>query len=246
MRNIFLFVGFLLLFITTACSLGNDESGSRKNGLISAKVIKVIDGDTIKVLFDGKEETVRFLLVDTPEISDSRWDGPQPFALKAKDFIKDLLNGKTVELEVGISERDKYGRLLAYIWLEGESAQKLLLERGFARVAYVYVPNVKYVDEYREIQRIAQEKELGIWSVENYATDRGDDPSVVEEKNSLSAGSQEQESLEEECNIKGNINSKGQKIYHVPGGRYYAQTKPEQWFCNEEEAQAAGFRKSKE
>ena len=111
---------------------------------------------------------------------------------------------------------------------------EMLLEKGLARVA-VYPPDVKYVDRFREIEKEAKRKGVGIWSVENYALEE----SRSEEVASSSPG---------RCadpKIKGNINSKGEKIYHVPGGQYYDVTVAEEMFCSEEEAQAAGYRKSK-
>ncbi|CRH71368.1 SPBc2 prophage-derived endonuclease yokF precursor [Chlamydia trachomatis] len=116
---------------------------------------------------------------------------------------------------------------------------KLLLEKGLARVAYVYAPNTKYLDELENIQKQAQQNEIGIWSIENYATSKGFDDSKSKEASvEKPIGS---------CNnpqIKGNINSKGNKIYHIPSGQYYEITKPEEMFCTEKDAQDAGFRKS--
>lgn len=140
--------------------------------LIDAKVERVIDGDTVKVNINGKEETLRLLLVDTPETVHPN-KPVQPFGKEASDFAKETLNGKNVGLEIDVSERDKYGRLLVYLWLDGKMFNEMLLETGLARVAYVYVPNIKYVDQFREIQREAQEKGLGIWSIENYVQEDG-------------------------------------------------------------------------
>jgi micrococcal nuclease len=109
---------------------------------------------------------------------------------------------------------------------------EMLLEKGLARVA-VYPPDVKYVDRFREIEKEAKRKGVGIWSVENYALEESRSENVAS-----SPGCPDPK-------IKGNINSKGEKIYHVPGGQYYDVTVAEEMFCSEEEAQAAGYRKSK-
>lgn len=149
---------------------------------IQAKVTEVVDGDTFKVTINGKEETVRMLLIDTPETKHP--DKPvQPFGPEASKFTKDLLTGKTVELEKDISERDKYGRLLAYVYVNGQSVQEKLLEKGLARVA-VYPPDVKNVDKYREIQSKAQKAGVGIWSIENYAQEDGYHAEVVKKEES--------------------------------------------------------------
>ncbi len=215
------------------CSYFNSNDGDR----IAVKVVDVVDGDTIKVHVDGKTETVRFLLVDTPEsVHPSK--PVQPFSKEASKHIHDLLNGANVELELGIGERDKYGRLLAYVYADGKSVQESLLKKGLARVAYVFEPNTKYVDQYESIQKQAQKDGVGIWSLENYVQEDGYVPSDPAASNG--------EEGNDGCKIKGNINSSGDKIYHVESGRYYKITKPEKWFCTEKEAIEAGFRKSQQ
>jgi micrococcal nuclease len=150
---------------------------------ISAKVIKVTDGDTLEVSFNGKTEKLRLLLVDTPETVHPN-KPIQPFGPEASAFAKEKLAGKDVELEIDVSERDKYGRLLVYLWVEDKMFNEMLLEKGLARVAYVYPPNIKYVDQFRAIQKKAQEEGIGIWSIENYAQEDGfDEGKVKEEKN---------------------------------------------------------------
>ncbi|PSJ67272.1 nuclease precursor [Brevibacillus brevis] len=154
---------------------------------IQAKVLEVVDGDTIKVKINDKEETVRFLLVDTPETKHPKY-GVQPFGKEASDFTKQLLTEKTVELEQDVNNGpDKYGRLLYYIYVDGKSVQEQLLEKGLARVAYVYVPNVKYVEQYRKIQEQAQKAGVGIWSIENYAKEDGFHSDVIKKEVSVEA-----------------------------------------------------------
>ncbi|SIT74143.1 thermonuclease family protein [Edaphobacillus lindanitolerans] len=213
-----------------------------------------IDGDTIKVNIDGRTESVRFLLVDTPETNHPRL-GVQPFGPEAKEFTTKLVQSGSIELEFDVSDRDKYNRLLAYVYVDGVSVQEELLKNGLARVAYVYAPNTKYVDRYDALQKEAQQKAIGIWSVENYATDRGFDAAVVDGGQQGSAPPAEskpkpapkpaqkpQKPAAGACNIKGNASS---RIYHMPGGQYYDRTNAEVMFCSESEAQAAGYRASK-
>jgi micrococcal nuclease len=144
----------------------------RQANLLPAKIISVIDGDTMKVKVNGKEETIRLLLVDTPETKHPN-KPVQPFGPEASVFAKKTLEGKDVQIEIDVSERDKYGRLLAYLWIDGKMFNEMLLEKGLARVAYIYSPNVKYVDQFREIQKKAQIAGVGIWSIENYAQEDG-------------------------------------------------------------------------
>ncbi|OZM56286.1 nuclease [Lottiidibacillus patelloidae] len=214
----------ILLFFSILITL---LMGCTSDGDYLYEVTKVVDGDTIKVIINNKEETIRLLLIDTPEtVHPSK--PVQPFGPEASTFVKELLEGKKVRIELGISERDKYGRLLAYVYTEsGEMVNELLLAEGLARVAYIYEPNTKYVDQFYAIQNEARKQNVGIWSIENY-----DDLDDVEESTI-------------DCNIKGNINSKGDKIYHLPSGAYYKQTIAEEMFCSEDKAEKAGFRKSK-
>jgi micrococcal nuclease len=151
--------------IETKTTLKPDPDGR----YVNAKIVKVVDGDTMNVLLDKKQETIRLLLVDTPETVHPQ-KPVEPFGPEASKFAKDtLLSGQDVKLEIDVSERDKYGRLLCYLWINDKLFNEMLLEKGLARVAYVYPPNIKYVDQFREIQKKAQNSGVGIWSIENYA-----------------------------------------------------------------------------
>ncbi|TYS68847.1 nuclease [Sutcliffiella horikoshii] len=205
-------------------------------------LVRVIDGDTIKVIINNKEENIRFLLVDTPETNHPRMDGPQPFGPEAKNFMEDFMEGGKVEIELDVSERDHYGRILAYVYVNGVSAQEELLKRGLARVAYIFPPNTRYVDSYQVIQKKAQTEGIGIWSVENYAQEDGFYPEYVEDPEIKAPA--EEKPVSDSCTIKGNISSSGEKIYHVETGAYYDRTIPEACFNTEEEAKKAGYRKS--
>jgi micrococcal nuclease len=88
-----------------------------------------------------------------------------------------ILTGQTVKLEWDVSERDPYGRILAYAYLGDEMVNEMLLAKGLARVA-VYPPDVKYTDQFRAIEKQAQTAKLGIWSIENYVTDEGYNPAM--------------------------------------------------------------------
>lgn len=139
---------------------------------IPAKITRVVDGDTMKVSLDDKEETIRLLLVDTPETVHPNKE-VQPFGPEASAFAKKLLTDQDVVLEFDVSERDRYGRLLVYLWIGDRMFNELLLEQGLARVAYVYPPDIRHVDRFREIQKTAQLAGIGIWSIENYAQEDG-------------------------------------------------------------------------
>ncbi|MGG1397580.1 thermonuclease family protein [Bacillus salipaludis] len=140
---------------------------------VPVSLVETIDGDTVKVKLNGKTETVRYLLVDTPE---SKKPGLciQPFAKEAYDRNKQLLgSGKvTIEFDKG-SMRDSYGRLIAYVYVDGKSVEETLLKEGFARVAYIMDPPYKYLRLFREDENSAKKRRVNIWSRPNYVTDRG-------------------------------------------------------------------------
>ncbi|WP_121613008.1 thermonuclease family protein [Mesobacillus foraminis] len=205
---------------------------------LKAEVLSVIDGDTLKVrLENGREERVRLTLIDTPETKHPKV-GVQPFGKEASKFTTAQLNGKNILLEMDVQERDRYGRILAYVWTGDQLFNEILIERGLARVAE-YPPNIKYVDRFRSIQKKAQAAEIGIWSLENYAQEDGYNTTEPWDR-------KDSESAEEAAckgKIKGNENS---YIYHLPDGDYYDTVHANNiiWFCTEEEAKAGGFRAS--
>lgn len=137
--------------------------------LMEAEVTTITDGDTFRIRTnEGNTEKVRMLLIDTPEIGEQ----PEPYALEAREYTEELLGGQTIHLEFDESERDQYGRLLAYVYVDDRMVNELLLEQGLARVA-VFPPDTRYVDDFREIESKAREAKLRVWSIDNYVTNRG-------------------------------------------------------------------------
>jgi len=143
-------------------------------GFEKAIVKEVIDGDTIKVeLAGGREETVRMLLIDTPETV-APGKPVQPFGKEARNYLKrTLIKDSVIEIERGIEERDRYGRLLAYVWLDGKNVNLELVKEGLARVAYIYEPNTKYIDEFKKGEYEAKKSKKGIWSIDGYVSEDG-------------------------------------------------------------------------
>lgn len=167
-RKKFIFVILLSIFITSGCSVETDVTGDE------ATFIRVVDGDTLIAEIDGKEEYVRLLLVDTPETKHPSKD-VQPFGEEASLLMEDTFEkNETIGLEFGTEKRDKYDRILAYLYnADDVMFNELLLEEGLARVAFVYPPNDKYVDDFYEIEEQAMNDHKGIWSIPGYVTDRG-------------------------------------------------------------------------
>lgn len=121
------------------------------------KVIKVIDGDTIVV--EGGE-IVRYIGIDTPEINK---ENNNCFAQEAWDMNRELVEGKKVKLKKDVSERDKYGRLLRYVWVDDLFINEYLVRNGYAS-ASTFPPDVKYANDFLEFQKQAKEENIGLWN----------------------------------------------------------------------------------
>ncbi|HET7577775.1 MAG TPA: thermonuclease family protein [Bacillales bacterium] len=145
--------------------------------LVPVVVSEETDGDTLHVTMpDGSEEKIRLLLIDTPEDVDPR-KPVEPFGLKAASFARHKLPaGKHVYLEEGKPgyKRDKYRRLLAYVWINKHDLYNAdVVKKGLARVAYIYPPNTDHLALLRKKQHYAKNHDLGIWSISNYVTPDG-------------------------------------------------------------------------
>ncbi len=128
-------------------------------------VSSVIDGDTIQVVIDGKKETLRLIGIDTPEAVVPR-KPVQCFGKEASAKAKSLLSGKSVRLEPDPTqgERDKYQRLLRYVFLEdGTNFNKLMISEGYAH-EYTYNTPYKYQAEFKQAQKEAEASKLGLWA----------------------------------------------------------------------------------
>ncbi|MFP7493017.1 thermonuclease family protein [Terribacillus saccharophilus] len=169
----------------SATAVAATSKATKTNGStdrVEVTLVKTVDGDTIKVNYNGKEETVRYLLIDTPETKDPN-ECVQPFGQDASDRNKQLVNSGKLELEFDVGERkDKYGRLLAYVYVDGKSVQKTLLEEGLARVAYVYPPNTRYLDDFEAAEAAAEKKGKAVWSTNGYVGDKGFNGCVKEKE----------------------------------------------------------------
>ena len=137
-------------------------------------VTQTLDGNTIKVIYNGKEETVRYLLVDTPKDQKTK-DCKQPYAMDATSRNKQLVHSGnvTIEFEFGKNNTDKNGRLLAYVFVNGTSIQETLLKEGLARLSNNDQQRYKYSIPFISAQTLAKNNHLNIWSKTDYVTDKG-------------------------------------------------------------------------
>ena len=158
---------------TSTEQLSSQPSEQRTNHIIAATVTRVIDGDTAEMrLESGTVEKVRFIGVDTPESTTQ----VEPYGKEAAEYTDRALSSKKVYLELDVGERDKYGRLLAYVWMsppaqpsDQEIRDKMfnarLLLDGYAQLMTV-PPNVKYADYFVKFQREARDAGKGLWQAQ--------------------------------------------------------------------------------
>jgi micrococcal nuclease len=131
----------------------------------TAHVVRIVDGDTIKVQVAGRSDTVRYIGIDTPE-SVKPGTPVQCFAHAASAANARLVAGRTVRLEVGAEPRDRYGRLLAYVYRAGDgtSVNARLLTAGYARTLTI-PPNDRLASRFAALQEAARRERRGLWRV---------------------------------------------------------------------------------
>jgi len=227
-----LLIGFfiVLLSILGATFYQDQLDFSEIEETKEVEVEKVIDGDTIQVRDVENDEifNVRYLGIDTPELEGPDYESC--FSIQAKEKNQDLVLDQKLLLEFDIDKYDRFGRTLAYVYTLDDQGEKEtfvnleLLEQGYARF-YLDKQNTSRQDELIQAALSAQEDFSGLW------------------------GSCGETRFDEKCLIKGNIDRMGQKYYHLPGDKYYSQTKisplkEDKWLCTIEEAEAKNFQRA--
>lgn len=212
----------------------------------------VIDGDTIEI----HGERIRFNGIDAPEATQLCEDaGGRPYrcgARSAEALAEWLASSSPTSCK--FVEYDQYGRLVGSCTrADGASVQRWLVRNGHAMDWPRYSNDV-----FAKEQSAAKAEKIGIWqgnfqppwewrAAQREQSDNSSTISLVPSTASPAAASEQSGP----CNIKGNISRKGERIYHVPGQKYYVQTqispgKGERWFCSEQEARSAGWRRSQQ
>ena len=134
--------------------------GRRDQGLpTSAVVTRAFDGDTV-LLADGRR--VRYVGIDSPEL-DSTSERNRCLAAEAHEFNSSLVEGKAVRLEYDIETKDRYGRTLAYVWVDQTFVNGALVREGLAR-AKIYGLNTRYADDLARLEEAARADGKGLWS----------------------------------------------------------------------------------
>lgn len=231
--------GILIFFLLTLTGCYDAQNSTIAQEGYS--VVRVVDGDTIIVDIDGTEERVRFIGVDTPESVHPDQSKNVEYGEIASEFTKSKLEDQEVTLEYDAQERDRYGRVLAYVYLDGEMFNKTLLEEGHAKVA-TYPPNVRYVEDFTALQEQARKEKKGVWAYDAFEGSEGttsskklDSMTQTEKKNAKTqTEEQKEEKQTEEQALLGSeqpedyyVGNSNTKKLHRPGCRYAVDIKPE-------------------
>ena len=160
-------LGFLVVLAVAAytATAGDGSGGSPgRDGAQVGQVVRVVDGDTIHVQVGGTRETVRYIGVDTPE-SVKPGTPVECFAKRAGAFNHQLVDGEEVRLVRDAEARDRYGRLLAYVYRVRDKrfVNAALVRRGYA-VPLTIPPNVAHAKQFRKLASAARRARRGLWS----------------------------------------------------------------------------------
>ncbi|HBV23831.1 MAG TPA: hypothetical protein DEB42_08625 [Jeotgalicoccus sp.] len=152
-----------------------EEESSAMEGLTAVELYRVVDGDTVHVIdSDNNMLKLRLLLIDTPETVHPN-KPVEAFGPEASARMTELMNSAEelhIEYDKG-AETDHYGRHLVYLYADGVSVHKVMLEEGLARVGYIYEQQ-RYLADFREKEQYAKNNQLGIWSIPGYVNEAGE------------------------------------------------------------------------
>ncbi|HWI54822.1 MAG TPA: thermonuclease family protein [Desulfobacteria bacterium] len=180
-KNLIIFLAFLSIWLV-GCTSGNsraklpDDKAPRaadsesSSGSGRYKVLRVVDGDTIVISYKGKNEKLRFIGINTPEAHHPE-KGAEPYGVEAAGYTKRLLENQAVRIKFDVQQRDKYGRLLGYVYLaDGTFVNARLLAEGYAQVMTV-PPDVRYAEYFVRLEQEARKAEKGLWGIFYYTMD---------------------------------------------------------------------------
>ena len=211
---------------------------------LQAKVIRVIDGDTIDIEYEGKQYTVRYIGIDAPETFPKEY-----FSAESTEKNIELVEGQTVTLVKDISNIDQYDRLLRYVLIDDVFINQLLVGQGYALSA-TFPPDIACAELFEAAQESARLNNKGLWKNiprdSKTATPLPLTPTPTVEQTCPFGCKVHYDG----CDIKGNINLDNEKIYHLPGSEWYDGTiintsNGERWFCTADEAEDNGWRAAK-
>jgi micrococcal nuclease len=228
-------VALLLIFLPLEAARADDE----------ATVVKVVDGDTLDVLVEGRKKRVRLIGIDTSELHESdklirdasrsecSASDLQGLGADAARFVQRVLSpGDAIRLEYGQQRQDDYERTLAFVWLsDGRLLNELLVCEGYAQARLHYVTRADYRTRFQQCSRQAQAANKGLWSAGCWTRTRGAQPTTPRSPSA-------------EGDVRGNRKS---RIYHLPKCPHYNRMHAANivGFATEADARAAGYRKAK-
>ena len=166
-KTVILITLALIVSYLDSKGLINLQTTNKQSSNNKIVVSKVIDGDTVDL---NTGQRVRYIGIDTPEINYGKKS--ECFAQEAKEFNKSLVDKKEIKIEKDISDKDKFGRVLRYVYIEDEATSsaifvnEYLVRKGYAIVS-TYPPDIKYIDDLLNAQREARENNRGLWDVCN-------------------------------------------------------------------------------
>jgi micrococcal nuclease len=155
-------VAFTLIALTASgCRQDQQPRPANEGTTGSVPVTRVVDGDTIHVLLGGRIERLRLIGVDAPEI-DHPEQPAECYGKESARFAQRSLDGRTIRIEFDVERRDRFDRLLAYVFMEGELFNETLVAEGFA-IERSYPPNLAHQEELRKAEIEARQERRGLW-----------------------------------------------------------------------------------
>lgn len=211
------------------------SSAAAAPDLFVGRVSHVTDGDTLTVMVNGTRQRVRLFQIDAPEHD-------QPGSSDARRALADKVADNYVRVQV--DTMDDYGRVVGTVFLGDRDINRELVREGHAWAYRHYLEDRTLLDD----EAAARSARRGLW--------REPDPTPPWEwrhgnrSTTADSSTAARDASSNGCVIKGNINGSGERIYHMPGDRYYEQTrispgKGERMFCSAREAQQAGWRRAR-
>lgn len=159
MKKLLSLIVFIILILPVGVFAKNDV----------VELSKCVDGDTAKFIINGREYSTRFLAIDTPEVKHPK-KGVEPYGKEASRYTCDRLKSAkeiVLEYDSNSTKEDKYGRRLAWVFVDKELLQEKLISKGYAKVAYLY-DDYKYTKKLQGKEKIAKSNKVGIWSDDEY------------------------------------------------------------------------------
>ena len=156
---VFLVLASLLAVVSPAYAPLRDE--------LSGLVVRTVDGDTVWVRLASGVEKVRYIGIDTPEVHHPT-RGEEPGGRAATEINRGLVGERPVRLEPDVQLRDRYGRLLAYVWVKRADGVEVMVNAEMVRLGYAQVmtvpPNVRHAEMFRKLAAEAREHRRGLWA----------------------------------------------------------------------------------